>query len=193
MLQSKNRYFMLIITEDCPGSNWSTSIKNIYIYKAARCGATTARRSGFHAIRMPSIKSSTTIQTRPTTNRTLRAWRIRTGSFIPGRVLRGHTTRQDGRGPKCHYDQTDSRGPVRGVSNHTTRGEVGASGDGKLMELTSCFSKRSLLLPYAHGAPVRHFTKIHNVARLLNGRGEPSAFSPPDRDWGKMVSETDSS
>lgn len=82
---------------------------------------------------------------------------------------------------------------ARCVKSHDTgrgRRERGRKIDGtdKLL-----FIEITFISPRARGPPVWRFTKIHNVARLFNGRGEPSAFSPPGRDWGKMVSETDSS
>lgn len=88
--------------------------------------------------------------------------------------------------------------PARCVSNHTKRGEMGASGDGKLMgprgaRRASAFQKGSFSARDVGHQP-RRFTKIHRVARYFNGReGKPTAFYPRCRDWGKMVSETDSS
>lgn len=85
---------------------------------------------------------------------------------------------------------------MRGVSNHTTGGEVGASGDEKLNwnRQAAALQRDRFYFPARTG---HQFTMFHENPQRSHGSsmaaGNPPAFSPPGRDWGKMVSETDSS
>lgn len=92
--------------------------------------------------------------------------------------------------------------PARGVSNHMKRGEIGASGDGKLMGPRDealieplAFQREARFCPRATwGTSPGVSRKSTESPGTSMAAGVNPRLSPLNAgDWGKMVSETDSS